>query len=175
LKINPNGVEIKTAISPTTTVQLSFLKGAPELPAKQTLDQLDFWTKDSSTHRFWGTGKYSFNFDLNLSEIENSKVLHLGELKDWAKVTINGKEIGKVWALPFQLHIPKGILKTNNHIEIEVTNLSANRIRDLDQRGIVWKNFHEINFVDIRYKPFDASKWGIDPSGLKGELYFTNR
>jgi alpha-L-rhamnosidase len=175
LKINPNGVEIKTAISPTTTVQLSFLNGAPELPAKQTLDQLEFWTKDSSTHRFWGTGKYSFNFDLNLSEIENSKVLHLGELKDWAKVTINGKEIGKVWALPFQLHIPKGILKMNNHIEIEVTNLSANRIRDLDQRGIVWKNFHEINFVDIRYKPFDASKWGIDPSGLKGELYFTNR
>jgi hypothetical protein len=175
MKIIPKMEEVKTSIFPNTSIQLSFLKGAPELPATQTLNQLDFWTNDTSTHRFWGTGKYSFNFDLNSTQIENSKVLHLGQLNDWAKVTINGVEIGKVWALPFQIQVPKGILKTSNHIEIEVTNLSANRIRDLDKRGIVWKNFHEINFVDIRYKPFDAAKWDIDPSGLKGELFFTNR
>jgi hypothetical protein len=139
------------------------------------LDNLDFWTKDSSTYRFWGTGKYSFDFELNSTEIKNAKVLHLDQLKDWAKVSINGKSIGKIWSIPFQLNIPNGILKEHNLIEIEVTNLSANRIRDLDKKGVVWKKFHEINFVDIRYKPFDASKWVIDSSGLKGNIYFTNR
>jgi hypothetical protein len=175
LKTVSNILEITTPIFPNTKIQLSFTKGAPELPKSQVLNQIDFWTKDSSTHRFGGTGKYSFDFELTSTELKNAKILHLSELKDWAKVTINGIEIGKVWALPFQIQVPKGILKMSNHIEIEVTNLSANRIRDLDKQGIVWKNFHEINFVDIRYKPFDASKWAVDPSGIKGNLYFTNR
>jgi hypothetical protein len=54
-------------------------------------------------------------------------------------------------------------------------NVSANRIRKLDREKTTWKNFYEINFVDIQYKPFDASKWGVTESGLKGELYFSNR
>jgi hypothetical protein len=164
-----------TSIVPSSKISLNFIKGAPELPKPMDLDNLDFWTKDSSTHRFWGIGKYSFDFELNSTEIKNAKVLHLDQLKDWAKVSINGKSIGKIWSIPFQLNIPNGILKEHNLIEIEVTNLSANRIRDLDKQGVVWKKFHEINFVDIRYKPFDASKWVIDSSGLKGNIYFTNR
>jgi len=52
----------------------------------------------------------------------------------------------------------------------EVTNLAANRIRDLDRRGVPWKNFHEINFVNIDYKPFDASEWLLAPSGLLGPV-----
>jgi hypothetical protein len=54
-------------------------------------------------------------------------------------------------------------------------NVSANRIRKLDREKIPWKNFYEINFVDIQYNPFDASKWAVTESGLKGELYFSNR
>ncbi len=166
---------LTTFLSPSSKIKIDFVKGAPELPKSLSLDSLDFWTKDSSTHRFWGTGKYSFDFDLNSNELLNAKVLHLDQLKDWAQVSINGKLIGKIWSIPFQLNIPNGTLKEHNHIEIQVTNLSANRIRDLDRKGVVWKKFHEINFVDIRYKPFDASNWSIDTSGLKGKIYFTNR
>ena len=36
----------------------------------------------------------------------------------------------------------------------------------MDQDKIPWKNFHEINFVNIQYKPFDASKDSPLPSGL---------
>ncbi|WP_459490106.1 glycosyl hydrolase [Aquirufa sp. ROCK-SH2] len=164
-----------TNITPSSKINVDFVKGAPELPKSMIMESLDFWTKDSSTHRFWGTGKYSFDFDLTAEEIKYAKVLHLDQLKDWAKVTINGKLVGKIWAIPFQLDIPNGVLKEHNRFEIEVTNLSANRIRDLDKKGVVWKNFHEINFVDIRYKPFDASNWAIDTSGLKGNIFFTNR
>ncbi len=32
------------------------------------------------------------------------------------------------------------------------------------------KAFHEINFVNIDYQPFDASVWPAHPSGLLGPV-----
>ncbi len=49
-------------------------------------------------------------------------------------------------------------------------SLSANRIRDLDRRGVRWKKFYDVNLVDQRYKPFDASGWDLTPSGLLGPV-----
>ena len=60
--------------------------------------------------------------------------------------------------------------KGKNTIQIEVSNLMANRIRYMDQHKIQWRNYHEINFVNIDYKPFDASNWKVQPSGLDGEI-----
>ncbi|HMP84041.1 MAG TPA: hypothetical protein PKA41_15180, partial [Verrucomicrobiota bacterium] len=57
-----------------------------------------------------------------------------------------------------------------NVLEVDVTSVSANRIRDLDRRGEKWKNFHDINFVNIDYKPFDASKWPVADCGLLGPV-----
>jgi hypothetical protein len=54
-----------------------------------------------------------------------------------------------------------------------VTNLSANRIRDLDRRGVTWKVFHDINFVNIDYQPFDASGWPVRDSGLLSPVTLT--
>ena len=46
----------------------------------------------------------------------------------------------------------------------------ANRIRNMDRNGEVWRNYHEINFVNINYKNFDAANWKVQPSGLDGEV-----
>ena len=54
-----------------------------------------------------------------------------------------------------------------------MTNLAANRIRDLDRRKVDWKIMREINFVNINYKPFDASSWALTPSGLLGPVTLT--
>ena len=48
----------------------------------------------------------------------------------------------------FRRHLKPG----RNELVIEVTNLAANRIADLDRRKVPWKQFHEINFVNIDYK-----------------------
>jgi len=56
---------------------------------------------------------------------------------------------------------------------VEVTNVAANRIRDLDQRGVEWKKFYDINFVNIDYETFDASKWKVMPAGLTGQVFIT--
>jgi hypothetical protein len=50
--------------------------------------------------------------------------------------------------------------------QVEVTNLMANRIPIYGQKWLEWRKYHEINFVDINYKNFDASKWKVQPSGL---------
>ena len=60
-----------------------------------------------------------------------------------------------------------------NVLEVEVTNVSANRIRDLDRRSVNWKNFHDINFVNQDYRPFDASNWPLYDSGLLGPVTMT--
>jgi hypothetical protein len=57
-----------------------------------------------------------------------------------------------------------------NVLELEVTNLPANRIRDLDRRKVPWKIMDEINLVNLRYRPFDASAWQPQPSGLLGPV-----
>jgi hypothetical protein len=153
-------------------ISLSFPK---QLFKSQQLDSMSFWTMDSSTHDYWGKATYTFDFDLLPEQIKACQILHLDQVRDWVRIKINGQDLGIVWSLPYQINIPKGVLKDKNHIELEVMNVSANRIRKLDREKTTWKNFYEINFVDIQYKPFDASKWGVTESGLKGELYFSNR
>ncbi|MEP6803288.1 MAG: hypothetical protein ABI892_02110, partial [Flavobacterium sp.] len=60
-----------------------------------------------------------------------------------------------------------------NILKIQVTNLSANRIRDKEIKGEEWKIFYEINMVDKDYKKFDATKWNLTPSGLLGPVTLT--
>jgi hypothetical protein len=43
----------------------------------------------------------------------------------------------------------------------------ANRLADLDRRKVAWRKFF---FVNIEYKPFDASGWTPLPSGLLGPV-----
>jgi hypothetical protein len=87
-------------------------------------------------------------------------------------VRINGREVGALVARPFRLRTGP-LRRRANLLEIDVTNLSANRIRDLDRRGVPWKIFHDINYVGIDYKPFDASGWPVRPSGLVGPVTLT--
>ena len=60
-----------------------------------------------------------------------------------------------------------------NELIVEVTSTSANRIRDLDRRGVKWQNFNDINFVNQDYKPFDAANWPLTDSGLLGPVTLT--
>jgi hypothetical protein len=35
---------------------------------------------------------------------------------------------------------------------------------------VAWKTFHDINIVNLNYKPFDASAWPVAASGLIGPV-----
>jgi hypothetical protein len=164
----PPALKVRTEIEPTNL--------RVQIDSKTTaLPDFNYYTSLDTSLAATPFARYSFDISLTMDQIANAKVLHLAELRDMAKIRINGKDIGMIWSLPFQLAIPEGILQEQNQVEIEVISNSANLIRKMDQQGVVWKNFYEINFVDIRYKPFDASKWAIEEGGMKGKLYFTNR
>jgi hypothetical protein len=96
--------------------------------------------------------------------------LDLGDVRESAHVWVNGRDAGIVWAIPAKVNI-RGLLKPGtNRIRVEVANLMANRMIDMDRRQIPWRIFHEINFVNYNYKPFDASAWEPMASGLLGPV-----
>ncbi len=151
---------------------VEFVKGEPFLPLPYKTQSLTSWTTqpDTMAQYFSGTARYSTTFEINDQELRKTIWLDLGDVRETAKVKINGRPIGTAWCLPFRLSIPTELLQKRNNIEIEVTNLSANRIRYLDKTKTDWKNFYDINMVDIRYQPFDASQWLPTPSGLLGPV-----
>ncbi|KMQ68589.1 glycoside hydrolase [Chryseobacterium sp. FH2] len=152
--------------------QLSFKEGGPELPKSRTLDKIQPWTnftEDASTQSFSGTGVYTTTLNLKKKNADDY-LLKFDKLYESAKVIVNGQDAGIVWSLPFEINIGKYLKQGKNTIQIEVCNLMANRIRYMDQNKIQWRNYHEINFVNIDYKPFDASNWKVQPSGLDGEI-----
>jgi len=122
---------------------------------------------------FSGAVVYSTTFQLAEADAGEAFLLELGDVRETARVKINGQDLGLLWSVPFRLTIPPGILKETNILEIEVKNLSFNRVIDLDRKGIPWKNFREINFVNINYKPYDASGAEPMPSGLLNPVSLT--
>jgi len=113
-------------------------------------------------------GRKRIEFDAPVKRAD-AWLLDLGDVREAARVSLNGREVGHAWSLPFALRLP-ALRTKGNVLEIEVTNLPANRIRDLDLRKVDWKVMKEINLVDLRYKPFDASGWPVAPSGLLGPV-----
>ena len=152
--------------------QVEFLSGGPTLPAPLRMPAPRSWTDagDDALQSFSGTARYRVAFDAPARRADGW-LLDLGDVREAARVTLNGRFLGHAWSLPFTLRLPPGALQPRaNVLEIEVTNLPANRIRDLDRRKVDWKIMKEINLVDLRYQPFDASGWKVAPSGLLGPV-----
>lgn len=150
--------------------QVEFRRGGPALPGPLRMQSLRSWTEfdDPKLASFSGTARYRVTFDAPAKAA--AWRLDLGDVREAARVTLNGQPIGNAWSLPFQLQLPGRLKPKGNVLEIDVTNLPANRIRDLDLRKVDWKVMKEINLVDLRYKPFDASGWPVAPSGLLGPV-----
>lgn len=149
--------------------KVEFIEGGPVLPASYGTSTLASWTNapDPEAKRFAGTARYTIQFDRPKGEA-GDWLLDLGRVCESARVRMNGREVATLWRAPFRIPVGKFLRAGRNMLEVEVTNLAANRIADMDRRGVPWKNFHEINFVGKDYKPFDASKWPLRDSGLLG-------
>ena len=72
--------------------------------------------------------------------------LDLGTVHESARIVLNGRELGTFIGPWFRVDVPASAFRARNVLEIEVTNLMANRIADLDRRGVAWKKFYNINF-----------------------------
>ncbi len=148
---------------------VEFVEGGPALPAATTVEHLTSWTDwdgDAALDSFSGTAAYTTEFERPAVEA-GRWALDLGTVCHSARVRLNGHHLGAGFSHPFRLLLPDDLLDRRNQLEIEVTNLMANRLADLDRRKEPWRKFF---FVDIKYEPFDASDWEPLPSGLLGPV-----
>lgn len=156
---------------------LKFISGGPVLPEAIRIDQLQDWTKLPLTgmNAFSGTASYSTEFK-SPSKRHDHYLLDLGTVNESAEIKLNGNTLATVLGPVNQVVIPVSLLKKSNTLEILVTNSMANRIIDLDKRGVPWKKFYNINFparlAENRGSDglFTASHWDPRPSGLLGPV-----
>ena len=146
--------------------EVSPICGGPALPAPRKLDALVGW--ETFDDAFSGTMLYKTTFDMPNARPSS---LSLGDVREIARVRLNGRDLGVKFMPPYDFAIPAGVLgEKGNVLEVEVTNLGANRLRWNDLNGVDWKYFSDINMVGLDYKPLDASKWKPLKSGLLGPV-----
>ena len=150
---------------------LSFIDEYPEVDTTYTLETLQTWeTLSKKTSITMGTGIYTTNIKMSEKQAKGYWIIDLGDVRESARVFINGQFIGCAWSVPFILDTENTLKTGNNEIRIEVTNLPANRIADLDRKGKKWRKMNEINVVDINYKKTLYNEWEPVKSGLNSKI-----
>ncbi len=151
--------------------QLSFTEEAPVVGETFQLDRLRTWEGlGGAAAVTMGTGVYSTTLKLDKKLARKHWMIDLGDVRESARVYVNGDYVGCVWCVPFMLDLGNRLRKGNNEIRIEVTNLPANRIADLDRRGQKWRIMEEINVVDLNYNKTTYENWAPVPSGLNSSV-----
>lgn len=131
------------------------------------------WTQlGGSYSKVMATGCYTATFEnkRNKAFDDCRHILDLGDVRESARVVLNGKEIATLFAVPFRCDLTPHIKKGKNTLQVYVTNLPANRIAQMDRDGVEWRKFKEINVVDLNYKKTLYDTWEPMPSGLNSEV-----
>lgn len=156
---------------------LAFKASAPvALQQRYKMDVPCSWTSlgDSLLLSTMATGVYSTTFSLPTISPASAYVLDLGDVRETARVIVNGQDAGMLFAVPFRVDITSYLHAGSNMLEVEVANLPANRIAQMDRDGITWRRFKEINVVDLNYKTTRYDRWEPVPSGLNSPVRLIN-
>jgi hypothetical protein len=156
-----------------------FSSGGPELPAPRTIERLASWTTfgGDDVLRFSGTATYTASFPR--PPAGDAFELNLGQVRDSARVELNGQPLGTLIGPAFALTVDRSRLATENTLTVHVTNLMANRIAALDRAGVAWRTFYNVNFparLPQNRGPdglFSGAGWTPLESGLLGPVTLT--
>ena len=101
-------------------------------PARISLDKLASWSdnSDAGVKYFSGTGTYTKTLQAPAEWFHaGSRLwLDLGDVKNLAQVSVNGKSLGILWKTPFRVDVTSALKPGGNALEIKVTNLWVNRL-----------------------------------------------
>lgn len=149
--------------------KLHFIESAPVIEGEFAIDTPSSWTQINHPNAAITMATGVYVNEVNIPELPaDDWILDLGDVRESARVRINGQEAGIAWTVPFRLKVGKWLKPGRNRIEIEVTNLPANRISDMDRRGKNWRIFNDINMVALNYSNKLYDGWQPLPSGLNG-------
>jgi hypothetical protein len=161
---------------------LEFLSGGPTLPAKVADVPLGSWTDlpGDEVKNFSGTARYTIEIARPTSPAGTTAWrFDLGTVHESARIVLNGQELGTFIGPWYRVDVPADAWKDRNVLEVEVSNLMANRIADLDRRAVPWKKFYNVNFPPRLAANrgsegmFSAASWAPLPSGLAGPVTLT--
>ena len=162
--------ELQT-VNITTPWTLTFTEEVPWVKDTFVLNKLQTWESLSADAAVtMGTGVYTTTFKLSAKQAKQQWQIDLGDVRESARVYINDRFIGCAWAVPFVLDCGDALRKGKNVLRIEVTNLPANRISDLDRRHVPWRKMKDLNMVDINYQKTTYNDWAAMPSGLNSDV-----
>jgi hypothetical protein len=138
-------------------------RGAPE---SATLDALVSWSDstDPGIKFFSGEGTYTNTIQASADWFTKGSHLwiDLGDVKNLAEVTVNGKSLGVVWHAPYRVDVTSALKPGANEISVKVVNAWVNRLIGDEQPGAT-----KYTFADV--KPYRANS-PLLPSGLLGPV-----
>ena len=101
-------------------------------PPSITLEKLASWSdnSDAGVKYFSGNGTYTRTIDASPDWFKPGVRLwiDLGDVKNLATVSVNGKELGTVWHAPYRVDVTSALKPGANQISIRVTNAWVNRL-----------------------------------------------
>jgi hypothetical protein len=136
-------------------------------PPKISLEKLAPWqeSKDEGVKYFGGTGIYTKTLQAASDWFKPGGELwiDLGEVKNLAEVSVNGKPLGIVWKTPYRVDATSVLHPGANFVQIKVTNGWANRIIG-DRQPNTTKTY---TFTSPKFYKANAP---LQPSGLLGPV-----
>ena len=163
------------AIAKPVETKLSTVEGSWDVafqpnrgaPATITLPALVSWHEhaDPGVKYFSGTGTYTKTIQAPADWFQaGAKVwLDLGDVKNIAVVSVNGKPLGTYWKVPFRVDATAALKPGANTLEIKVVNLWVNRLIGDQQEGVATKYTYTA-------QQFYRADSPLLPSGLIGPV-----
>lgn len=103
-----------------------------DAPSLVTLDKLVSWTEheDFGVRHFSGTATYAKRLKIPAEFLRAGLrlVLDLGDVRELARIRVNGKLVASIWKPPFRVDVTDVAQPGDNVLQVEVTNLWTNRL-----------------------------------------------
>jgi hypothetical protein len=159
----------------TTEAQLAAVDGPWKVsfepnrgaPSPITLNKLISWSEspDAGVKYFSGVGAYTKAIDAKTAWFKAGTHIwiDLGEVRNLAEVTVNGKSLGTVWHAPYRVDMTSALKPGANELTIKVTNAWVNRLIGDQQPDAATK------YTFTTVKPYKANS-PLLPSGLLGPV-----
>jgi hypothetical protein len=135
-------------------------------PPSITLDRLTSWSDntDAGVKYFSGAGTYTKTIQAPAAWFRKGSRLwlDLGDVKNLAEVSVNGKNLGVIWHTPYRVDVSSALKPGSNQISVKVINAWVNRLIGDQQPGAT-----KYTFADVH--PYKANS-PLLASGLIGPV-----
>jgi hypothetical protein len=136
-------------------------------PASITLDKLTEWNEssDKGVKYYSGTGTYTKTIQAPAEWFKKGGTvwIDLGDVKNIAVVTVNGKDLGTVWHAPYRVDATGALKPGANEVSVKVINSWVNRLVGDKQPDVTTK------YTFSTWNTYKADT-PLLPSGLLGPV-----